>query len=189
MKLGTKQKAYGLVLGLAATGFVVDRLFFTPAETAAANVPVARPVPAAGGSAPDPAPTTAAPGGAEAAPAGWLAERLRAAGAAPSDKDLRDVFAVPASWRPVKAVVAATPAARPARAQLLGEQFRHDHHLIAVLIEGRNGRAVVDGQLVPVGGAIAGFRLVSVTQHSAQFTYGDEHVVLAMTDSDAGAVR
>jgi hypothetical protein len=183
MKLGTKQKAYGAVLALAVTGFVVDRLFFTPAESSAANVPAAHPSPAEPAPAPSASPIT---GDAQAAPAGWLAERLRAAVPATPGNDLRDVFAVPASWRPVakSAPVAAPSAARP---QLLGEQFRREHHLMAVLIEGRNGRAVVDGQLVPVGGNVAGFRLVRIDPRSAQFTRGDEQVSLTLAESDAAA--
>lgn len=186
MKLGTKQKAYGAVLALAVTGFIVDRLFFTPAESAAANVPAAHPAAAtAGESAPALAATPSA-GDAQAAPAGWLAERLRAAAPATPDNNLRDVFAVPASWRPV-ARSAPVAAPSPVKPQLLGEQFRREHHLIAVLIEGRNGRAVVDGQLVPVGGSVAGFRLVAVTPRSAQFMHGDEQVSLTLAESDAAA--
>jgi hypothetical protein len=193
MKLGMKQKAYGVVLGLAAIGFVVDRLFFEPPDSEAANVAPAHPggpAPGAASAAGQAPASTAGPGDAQPVPAGWLAERLRKAAPAVSDNDLRDVFAAPAGWRPApKPVVVATPAPAVPKPQPLGPQFLREHHLIAVFIEGKNGRALVDGQLVPVGGSVAGFRLVAVNQRSAQFTHGDEQVSLTLADSDAGAVR
>lgn len=176
MKLGKKQKAYGAVLALAAVGFVVDRLFFAPPSSEAANVGDAPVGPTGAPAVSGPAePRTAVE--AQAAPAGWLAARFRAAPGG-SDNDLRDVFVIPASWRPTVKSLAAAP-----KAELLGEQFRKEHHLEAVVIDGKRGRAVVDGQLVPIGGAVAGFRLVAITQRSAEFVHGDEHVSLTLTDA------
>jgi hypothetical protein len=191
MKFGIKQKAYCAVLGLAVAGFFVDRLFFTPAESEAANLGPAQTSAAPGPSRSPSGSALAAPAGeSEAVPAGWLAERIRAAAPVAADNELRDVFVAPVGWRPApKVVVATAPAPAAPKRQLLGEQFRREHHLIAVLIEGRIGRAVVDGQLVPVGGTVAGFRLVSVDRRSALFTHGDEQVSLALSDADGGAVR
>ena len=180
MKLGKKQTAYGVVLGLAAAGFVVDRLFFTPAtaEAAAPHVTPASPAPAA---SPSPSPATAP----QSIPAGWFAERLR--GAAPdSDNQLRDVFAVPASWRPAPKAVAAEAAPKP---KLFGEQFRSDHHLEAVVIEGRKSRAVVDGQLVSVGSTIDGFQLVALGRQSARFVRGEEQVSLSLNSAQTPTAR
>ena len=181
MKLGKKQTAYGVVLGLAAAGFVVDRLCFTPAGADAA--PIAADTPATSQKpAAAPAPTETV----QVIPAGWLADRLRTT-AVSSDNDLRDVFAAPASWKPAPKVVAV--AAVPAAPQLLGDQFRHDHHLEAVVIRGKSSRAVVDGQLVSVGGMIAGFQLEGISTQSAQFTHGSERVSLTLANSDAAPVR
>jgi hypothetical protein len=172
-----------VVLAIAAAGFVVDRVFFTPASAEAAAAPkvvlapVAAELPAAA-----PIATTA-----PAIPAGWLAERLRTATAgSDNDNTPRDVFAAPASWRPAPKVVAAVATPKP---QLFAEQFRHDHHLTAVVIDGRHGRAVVDGQLVAVGDSIDQFRLTTLTRQSARFVHGDETVSLALTDSASPSVR
>jgi hypothetical protein len=176
MKLGKKQTAYGVVLGLAAAGFVVDRLFFTPATAEAAVPKTTLAAPAV--EVPSAAPAQAA---APSIPAGWLAERLRAA-TSDSNNQLRDVFAVPASWRPAPK---AAPAEIAPKAKLFGEQFCSEHHLEAVVIDGKKGRAVVDGQLVSVGNSIDGFQLVTLTPQSAQFVRGQERVSLALTNAQS----
>jgi hypothetical protein len=174
MKLGKKQTAYGVVLGLAAAGFVVDRLFFTPtaAEAAAPHAAPASPALAAPQS---PSASTVTP----PIPAGWLAERLRGA-SADSDNQLRDVFAVPASWRPAPKAAAAEAAPKP---KLFGDQFRTEHHLEAVVIDGRKSRAVVDGQMVSVGISIDGFQLVALGRQSARFIRGEEQVSLSLNSA------
>lgn len=180
MKLGKKQTAYGVVLGLAATGFVVDRLFFTPAtaEAAAPHVAAASPATTA---PPSPSPSTAI----QPIPAGWLAERLR--GSSPdSDNQLRDVFAVPASWRPAPKAAAAEVALKP---KLFGDQFRSEHHLEAVVIDGRKSRAVVDGQMVSVGNSMDGFQLVALDRKSARFIRGEEQVSLSLNSAQSPTPR
>jgi hypothetical protein len=97
MKLGKKQAAYGVVLATAAVAFVVDRAFFSPPSAAAATMPATPEKPASIESAEA---SVISPAVArQTIPAGWLAERFRVA-ADTSSLELRDVFAVPANWKP-----------------------------------------------------------------------------------------
>jgi hypothetical protein len=181
MKLGKKQATYGAVLGLAAVAFVIDRLCFSAENAGAATAPAAveKSVPS---QAPAATPVVAT-FSAESIPAGWLAERLRAATPG-SDQTSRDVFALPACWRPApKVAVASVATALAPKPQLFGETFRHEHHLVAVMIEAGTGRAVVDGKLISIGGSIDGFRLVSLSQQAARFVRGNEQVSLSIADS------
>lgn len=184
MKLGKKEAIYGAVLGLAAVAFVIDRICFSPEDAGAATAPAslqkqtakeataARPAVAATSS--------------EAIPAGWLAQRLRTATKGP-DVSSRDVFAVPACWRPEPKVAAARTAPAPEpKPQLFAEAFRREHHLIAVMIESGGGQAFVDGKLISIGTSIDGFRLVSLRRQSARFVRGSEQVCLSVADSGNG---
>lgn len=186
MKLGKKQAAYGAVLGLAAVAFVVDRVFFTPESAEASSRPAAVEKPAAGEASEVSPASSASASAAPAIPAGWLAERFRNAGG--SDEPTRDVFAVPACWRPAPKVVAVV-AATPSKPKLLGGAFRRNHHLTAVLIETGNSRAVVDGNLVCIGGSIDGFRLVSLTRQAARFIHGVEQVDLTIGQPESTNVH
>lgn len=182
MKLGRKQTIYGVVLGAAAIAFVIDRIFFTPASAEAAVPPaMARPAAVETLAVPPAVPVTAS---CQAIPAGWLAGRLRAAAPA-ANADLRDIFVAPASWRPAKPVAAIVAP----KTQLFADAFRREHHLGGIVIDGRNSRAVVDGQLIPVGQSFDGFRLVSLSREAAQFVRGDEQVLLTLPDATTSGVR
>lgn len=183
MKLGKKQVVYGAVLGLAAVAFVIDRLCFSPEDAGAATAPTALQKPAAKeATAATPAVTTSP---LESIPAGWLAERLRSATAG-SDVPSRDVFAVPACWRPKPNVAAASVAPLPSpKPKLFGEIFRREHHLVAVMIEAGGGRADVDGKLISIGSVIDGFHLISLNRQSARFVRGSEQVSLSIADPNS----
>lgn len=184
MKLGKKEAAYGAVLGLAAVAFVIDRMFFSPDDAGAATPHASVEKPAAHEA--QAAAPVAATASSESIPAGWLAERLRAATSG-TDQSSRDVFAVPACWRPApKVAVAPVAAVAAPKPKLFGETFRREHHLVAVMIEAGRGRAVVDGKLVTVGDAIDGFRLVSLSRQAARFVRGSEQVCLSIADSAGG---
>lgn len=184
MKLGKKEAVYGAVLGLAAVAFVIDRAFFSPENAGAATAPASVQKPSVHDAQP-PTPI-AATASSESIPAGWLAERLRAATSG-SDHSSRDVFAVPACWRPPPKVAVARVGATPApKAQLFAETFRREHHLVAVILEAGSGRAVVDGKLISIGGSIDGFRLASLNRQSARFVRGNEQVCLSIADSASG---
>lgn len=184
MKLGKKQATYGAVLGLAAVAFVIDRMCFSPENAGAATTPAAVEKPAPG-EAPAATPVVAA-SSAESVPAGWFAERLRAA-TSDSTQSARDVFSMPACWRPApKAAVGPVATSAAPKPQLFGETFRHEHHLVAVMIEAGSGRAVVDGKLISVGASIDGFRLVSLSRQVARFVRGNEQVCLSIADPGNG---
>lgn len=185
MKLGRKQTIYGVVLGAAAVAFVIDRIFFSPPAAGAAPAMTARPAHAEPQAAPA-VPVTVS----QAVPAGWLADRLRAATRKSSqdlhDAGLRDVFVAPAGWRPARPATAVVSAPK---VPLFADAFRREHHLGGIVIEGHNSRAIVDGQLIPVGQEFDGFRLVSLSRQSAQFVRGEEQVLLSLPDATASGPR
>jgi len=111
-------------------------------------------------------PDTIEPAAAE--PVSTLADRIRLATQSHSSGEPggRDAFALPESWIIQDTSDTGPNGADPAE---LMRAFRDEHKLDAVLVTGDQRCAVVDGQTVYIGQEVGGYRLVSVSERSAQF--------------------
>ena len=173
MRLSKQHKIYGVVLGLAAAAFAGDRfgLFGGSEAGVAETVAVA--------TSTERTPRVAKPAAATAAPVATesqnnLADRLRAAATAGNVSDVtnvRDAFAADESWAPVKPaeVVAEAPVEQ---VDDTVDRFLAAHKLSAVMKSSNGGIAVIDGRAIGKGQAVAGFKLVSVTERSATLRRG-----------------
>lgn len=164
MKLTRERKAYLAILGLGAAGFLVDRLFLSPAEAGAAG-PAAQDCAVSKDDTPAAAPT---PGAAPASPdkADPRFSDLINAAPAPPRTGARDLFRPPESW-PTATV----------QAQLDGpplpdfDEFLQSHRLNGVVqpLDGKPGMAWVAGKVYRPGDNIDGFTLASVSETAVEF--------------------
>ena len=165
MKISKKQKIYGSVLGAALVAWGVDAMFFESPEAPNREGASAAVAPRAQ-AAPEPVPSTAAPVVAQEDSSQWLGARLREWSEKNPDAtdQVRDIFAPPASW------ITQKPAPTPGKA---AEDFRRDHHLMAVVLGASGGSAVIDGRLLHIGQTVGGCRLKSVSSGCADLVGPD----------------
>jgi len=176
MKLARKQIVYVVMLGLAATALVVDRLVGPGGGTLrTANAEYVMPA------EPDAQPPASA--FASEKPPQDLAGRLATLAAARSiDIDRsRDVFVPSPAWQgdfgrggPV------AMDAPPADAESALEAFRRTRQLGAIVDGGSEMGAIVDGQFVRVGQFLDGMRLVHISPDSATFQSSQGKVELRL---------
>jgi hypothetical protein len=165
MALTKERKIYVGLLAVGMAALAVDRLTSGPAtaqaEDASAYVITRPDAPAATNS------TSVAPSaGGTMTPGGGLAARLRELAPQPNvapGASARDLFRAPASW------AAPAQTTQPVAREPGPADFEKSHRLTAVLLQGRQAHAVVDGRMVAPGQAIDGYTLISVTQDMAVF--------------------
>jgi len=203
MKITTRQWVWVVGLGLAATAFLVDRLWLSGETGGTAHVQASiRPeapgtaggsashppaVPGASGasaaraadrSAPQPTTPAVAAGVARARP-GSLADRLTAF-AASQELDpatTKDAFVPPESWV-VRPKPADPPPEPPPPPPEPATRFGDDHTVTAVFLSDQGGGAIVNGRFLRIGGLIDGYRLVRVTASGAVLEAGGRQVEL-----------
>ena len=181
MKLTKERKLYVGILALAGIGLLVDRLFLAPEDApsnpssaAAAAIPTRPPVVV-------PSASTGAAKPAESAGRPSCADRLAKVGRSlPADlSDLRDAFRPSAAWCAAIKTAAPSPSPQQPDKPTFGQQ----HQLTAVVVDGKGGKAIVDGRCLEVGDQLDGFTLVSVGTKTAVFTNGDVRLVLALPEA------
>jgi hypothetical protein len=174
MKLSRERKILVAVLSTGLMGLAVDRLFLGSGETgpntaSASSLPIAV---ANGGPATLPTLMTTHFTGPS------LADRLTQAadrfGADP--QTAREAFAPAESWVGQAAAAPQASAPRPAAA----DRFYQQHKLMAVMADGDNALAIVDGKPIAIGQKLDEFQLVEVRQRVAVFASGQIRVELKM---------
>jgi len=181
MTLSKKRKVYVCVLGLAVLILLVDRVFLGPAglapeEASAGPVGTSSSAAAVGKSA-----TTGAPQAAEPAPEQSIVVRLRALGQAQTDTAaVRDAFRPSPSWlaemRPSRGGEASGRSDAPRRS--------FNHRLMAVMMDGQGGLAIIDGKCLRVGQTMDGFTLVRLSKSSAVLEAGGQKVKLRLDEEN-----
>ena len=163
MALSRKHKAYLCSLALGLTALVVDRVFLGsaagPQEAPAGDISPAGArgqVSAEGAAGTGPSPVQAQQNS--------LAGRLKAFAAArsPQTPRSRDVFALPKPWREAMKPIQPEVAPQPPK-----EQLTTKYRLMAVMVNGSGGQAIIDGKCLQVGQQQDGLKLISVAQDSA----------------------
>ena len=175
MKWTKERKIYGGLLALGVVALAVDRLSGPPKEAAAQEDAAALVAPnVAGKSAPSKNSRTADAAMLARADLG-LAERLRAAanGQLVSDKSVVDVFRPSRKW-------SGDGGGGAAHSMSEAERFKAAHRLTAVMMSGRNSRAIVDGTPLRLGESLDGFKLLSVDPGRAVLGRSGARVVLAL---------
>jgi hypothetical protein len=177
MKVTLQQKITFGVLGLAAIAFVVDRCTSTPAPASASAVvrPVAK-VGAAVRAAVAKASINTIPASDNLASLASFSERLQQiAGAEHVDTlHVNDAFVPSVQWAGARHETDSDAADRLAAAN----QFREHHKLIAVMLSGKGGIALLDGKPLRPGQLADGFKLTELHERSAVFTRGQAQVQL-----------
>lgn len=184
MKVSKKQKIYAAVLGVGLCAFGADRLFSGPDAALASpefpKMPHAK--------------LAALPAAADETLSATanVADHLQAY----ADEQHLSLSSVNNAFKPGTAWAGPTSKDkqnvedRPKvdEAALKAQAFKENHKLMAVVVS-QHGGAVVNGRLLRVGQAIDGFRLLSVTKHSAQFKAGSVKVELALPVADLSAIN
>ncbi len=176
MKLARKQIVYVVMLGLAATALVVDRLLGPGGGTVkTANAEYVAPVePESQPPASDVAPEKPPPD---------LAGRLAMLASARSiDIDRsRDVFVPSPAWQgDFGRGGPAAMDAPPADAESALDAFRRTRQLGAIVDGGSEMGAIIDGQFVRVGQFLDGMKLVHISPDSATFQSSQGQVELRL---------
>jgi hypothetical protein len=161
MKLSKKQIIYGSVLAAAGVAYAIDAAFFgPPAAARAAQV-----------SAEGAATTSSKPIADEIAPLAGpehlLTSRLQkwATDHSSSLAEMSDVFQPPVVAKPTVVTSAhQTPPEDPILA------FNRRHRLIAIVLDGSAGYALIDGQVLRIGQTVDGAKLIGLTRRQAQFS-------------------
>lgn len=176
MKLSTSRKAYLVLLGLAVTAFLVDRLFLGgPAaapQQARASVDAGRADRTAPAAQPQHPPARAA----SEADAQSLAHRL----AALAGSEGFDPASVGDAFAPSKVWLSRPQAARAATQPSAAQRFPGAHRLTSVVLAGGRGWAIVDAKVVQIGQQLDGFTLVGLTHDRAVFQAGQDRVELKL---------
>lgn len=172
MKLPKKQIIYGLVLAAAGAAYAIDAAFFGP-PSPAHGTPLS-PEGTPGGSVKE----SAGGGvGAADAPEHLLTTRLQkwAANHPSSLSEMPDVFQAPAIAKPI---LIAAPLPVLEDPSVL---FSRKHRLIAIVLNGDGGYALVDGRVLRVGQSIDGALLIGLTRREARFTSADRTFDMPLT--------
>lgn len=161
MALSRKHKVYAGMVSLGLMALVTDRVFLGysggPQAAPADDIVLVRA-----------APKTQAGPSAKSSPArareNSLAGRLEAIAAAhnPQSAPSRDVFTLPKPWR--EAMQPAKPEEPPVPPT---ERLTTKYRLMAVMVNGKGGQAIIDGKCLQVGQQRDGLKLISVRQDSA----------------------
>ena len=163
-----QRKMYVAVLGLALGGLAVDRLVLdggTAPRRAAAQISRDEPTdPTEPATTPSTALSTDA--GESATLSSRLDELARARQLDPAQAP--DAFAASPAWVSAVAVKPQEKSAPPA-----DEVFRKSHKLMAVVLNGENGAAIINDKTYVVGMEVGGFTLRSLTKRSAVFEAQD----------------
>jgi len=177
MRLSKKRKVYVCVLAVAVLVLLVDRAFLGPAGLAPQEASAGP----AGASKP---PTGVGEGGstgaartADAGPEQSVVARLRAlAQTQPETTDVRDAFRPSSSWlaemRRADRAEGSGADAAPRRS--------FDHRLVAVMVDGQGGMAIIDGRCLRVGQTMDGFTLVRLGKNSAVLQANGRKVELTL---------
>ena len=173
MTLSKKQIIYGSVLAVAGIAWVIDAAFFGPPPAAhAANV--ASDGAAATGTKQGPAEALIVDG-----PEHLLTTRLQkwAIDHSTPLSEMSDVFQPPAVTKPVveKLLSRIQPAEDPALA------FNRRHRLLAIVLDGTGGYALIDGRVLRVGQAIDDAKLIGLTRRQARFSAAGRLFDVALT--------
>lgn len=170
MSLSKQRKLYVAVLGLALGGLAVDRLLLdggSAPRRAAAQLSRDEPTESADAPA---SPIASAPAGAQVVRSSTLSSRLdelaRARQLDPAQAS--DAFAASPAWVSTVAVKPVEKSAPPAE-----DVFRKSHKLMAVVLNGGNGAAIIDDKTYVVGMEVGGYTLRSLTKRSAMFEAQD----------------
>ena len=177
MKLSKKQIMYGSVLAAAGVAWAIDAAFFgPPAAAGAAQTTTDGSVAAATKQV---AGDVAVGDGAEH----LLTMRLQkwATDHSASLSDMSDVFQPPVVAKP--SVVQSLPQTQPAEDPAL--VFNRRHRLIATVLDGAGGYALIDGQVLRVGQAIDGAQLIGLTPRQARFSSADRTFYVQLTSDVA----
>jgi hypothetical protein len=160
MKLSKKQIIYGSVLALAGVAWVIDAAFFGPPTAASAAQSDADP--AAVGAKSVAGQVVVADGSEH-----LLTMRLQKWSTDHSTElsEIPDVFQPTPKAAPT---VVATPQTRPAEDKAL--VFNRQHRLIAIVLEGAGGYALIDGRVLRVGQVIDDAELIGLTPRLARFS-------------------
>jgi hypothetical protein len=159
-----KRKLIVCVLGLAVAALLADRALLgsgKPGPKEAVAEPSA--APAAAPNAPGQSPV-APPRQSRETVQESLACRLKAVSEADGfdSANVRDAFCLSPAWTKDLG-----PAAPSSPQQDKAEQLKMDHQLVAVMMAGEGGYAIVDGKCLRIGQVLDGFTLISVTDKSA----------------------
>jgi hypothetical protein len=172
MKLSKKQVIYGLLLAAAGVAYAIDAAFFGPPAAARANQ-------AAGDAS---AISAAKPATGEATavdePEHALTSRLQkwASDNSTSLADMPDVFQPPVITKPVP--VAAVPPPPPEDPAVA---FNRQHRLIAIVLDGEGGYALIDGRVLRIGQLLDGTKLIGLTRQRARFATSDRTFDVPLT--------
>ena len=177
MKVTLQQKISFGVLGLAAIAFVIDRATSSPTPAAAHAMinPGAKVGPAARAAAAKPAASNSAISDGLVSLASFSQRLQQAADAEHVDAaHANDAFVPSTQWVGARQENDADAAERLAAAN----HFREKHKLLAVMLSGRGGIALLDGKPLRPGQSIDGFKLSELHERSAVFTSGKMQVLL-----------
>ena len=165
MKISKKQRIYGGLLGAALVAWGVDAMFFESSESPNREAASAAVVPK-GEAAPEPV----SPVVTQEDSGQWLGAKLRDwAEKNPDATDqVREIFSPPPSW------VAQKPVTPPPSGKA-AEDFRREHHLMAVVLGASGGSAVIDGRLLHIGQTVGGCRLKAVSSGCSDLVGPDGH--------------
>lgn len=180
-----KKCIYGTVFGLAAIGFVVDRIIGPGPEEAGAKEPSAVSAKAAA-PAPVAAPATGKSTSARNEPsvvpesAGRAAQEIRRL---PDIAEVRDLFRA----TPPTSPTSETEQAREEKAEAdVVAEFIAGHRLEGTFDDGTIRVAMVNGRTLRPGQVLGGFRLERVEAYQAVFQKDGREAVLALPGTEAG---
>jgi hypothetical protein len=182
MKMTRERKIFLGILGAGLLALAGDQLIGPPSPAGASDeyaVTAAQRAPVA--ASPSLAASSAAPSAASSgASTRSFVVRTRELGATTTG---RDPFQPPAPWIAKK--IDPSTAVQPT----VAERFQKAHRLDAVVLEGREGRAIVSGTAVVVGQTIDGCRLVRVTHDAALFEADGQRIALRLKTADKPTPR
>ena len=183
MKLNKERKIYVALLAVGLSALTVDRVFSSSDAEETPEPPAALIV-----NKSDAAGTAKASVGATEAAApdfNPIITRLRTLDEVErlSGTPTEDAFQMPLRW----AAAYRTEAPQTRRLSSI-EEFQQNHQLNAVMLAGRQSRAIVDGRTISMGQAFDGFKLVEVTERFAVLESSSGQVVLRLNHRPSSTV-
>ena len=164
MSINTKHKVYGCVLATGLAAFAADKTFFAPSDVAAQDSFVSGYAMTSSTSVLAAARSDLAAMADLPAEGSDIADRLSAVVEARSLdlSDVHDAFELSPSWFSDDGTVQQQDVGGAATAR-----FVRSHRLMAVMVGGPNGSAIIDDKCLFIGQQIDGFRLISVGARNA----------------------
>ncbi len=178
MSITTKHKVYGCVLVTGLSAFADDKKFFAPSDAAAQDSSVSEYAMTSSTSVLDAARRDLAAMADVPAEGSNIADRLSAVAEARSLDltDVRDAFKPSPSWFGDDGTVQQQDVGGAATAR-----FVQSHRLMAVMVGGPNGSAIVNDKCLFIGQEIDGFRLISVGARNAVLASNGVRVELQLS--------